>query len=887
MARNNIFITKLQKNFQAEYDAIIQNFGEGFLADGILSLMDRSYYENNPAGWKFTEPKTETPMQWVLIEKLPSEEFEGVDKYRPKERMQGLLNTLHGLCSKVAFLLVRENGYTNLYMGFYSANLGTDGYDKLKTILQINLPGAAIAAVTDEREINLTLNSFNSCGIVTGQPSIKCGERENPLQSLDRIAGGLRSSALGRERDYALLVIADAISDADTKELMQTMHQHKSDLNDFRKYTDSLNLTQNVNAGVNAGINIGDGPMGKVAATAMGMPMAGGVSGGTQAGAHVGAHVSKGFSGSKGITREHFNYKVDYCIGQIDKMVYRLEEGRNQGFWNTAAYILGEDNSTVEMVSAIVRSVYAGQDTHLEPLRCFCFGNDPIVHQYITNMQLLPVPYDNNVAKALGATVAPGESWHAFGRLYETVSTPVNTQELSVMMSLPRKDVAGLEIQKNVVEFATNPPEIPDDARYVDIGYILDIGAKTPHLLKFILDELNGHAILMGCNGVGKSVTSRAILLAMIKYGIPFLVIDPVKKDYIYWADKYNEEHKNDKNFKPIKIYAPGLDSIPDVKTPISKLKMNPFKPYAAKGAPLYLAKRISSLMGLLRQTMAMGDFLPMLLDEAVYNFTAKFFGVQTAQSNEVDPNKVKNFPTFSGLMEQIDELLESRQYSEENTRNFKAALQTRINSLTRGWKKDFFEPDESTSAEDIFEGNAVICLDGVADNNDKAFLMALIMQAADEYRNSCYTYDSSYRKTVDEGREKFNGKYLAHYTVIEEAHRILKVPQGTVSDADPQRVIANKFCEMLSEIREPGEGIMIIDQYPSRLIPDAIKNTNVKFIHKLPARDDQEAIAACMSLTNDQTRLLATLKTGDAIVHSGQDIPAMWIHVAHNKNNG
>lgn len=885
MAKLRTPMKKFQDTIEAEYDAIIEHFGEDYLADGILSLMDRSYYANNPAKWKFAENAVKTPMQWVLIEKLPSEAVDGVDKYKPKERMQGLLNTLHGICSRVAFLLIRYDSYTNLYMGISSDSFGTAANDALRTMMHLHLTGASLSTVKDNRVINSMLSSLNFCGIVTGQPSIKSGEKENPLQSLDRIAGGLRTMSLGSESNYALLIVAEAVQDSDTKELMQIMHQHKSDLNDFRKYSDSMSVGHNITAGINAGINIGSGHLGKIAATKAGMPVAGDSM--PHTGAHVGGQISKGHSQTKSISREHFNYKVDYCITQIDKMVARFEEGRSQGFWNAAAYILGKDDPTVQMVSAVVRSVYAGQDSHLEPLRCFCFGNNHIVHNYITNMQLLPVPYNNDVARSLGATVAEGESWHAFGNLYETVSTPVNTQELSVMMSLPRRDVAGLEIQKNVVEFATNPPEISDDTRCVVLGDILDLGAKTHHSIKFILDELNGHAALMGCNGVGKSVTSRVILMAMIEYGIPFLVIDPVKLDYIYWADEYNQKHKNDKNFKPIKIYAPGLDYIPGVKTPISKLKMNPFKPYVPKGAPLCLAKHISALMGLLRQTMAMGDFLPMLLNESVTNYTARYFGAHVAESNAVDPDEIKSFPTFTGLMEQIDELLESRQYSEENTKNFKAALQTRINSLTSGWKKDFFEPDESTLAEDLFEGNAIICLDGVVDNNDKAFLMALIMQAQEEYRRTRYMYDEQYRNTVKAGQKKFNGKYLAHYTVIEEAHRILKVPQGNVSDADPQRVVADKFCEMLSEIRDAGEGIMIIDQYPSRLIPDAIKNTNVKFIHKLPARDDQDAIGACMSLNNDQTRLLASLKTGDAIIHSGQDTPAMWVHVAYNEENG
>ena len=122
------------------------------------------------------------------------------------------------------------------------------------------------------------------------------------------------------------------------------------------------------------------------------------------------------------------------------------------------------------------------------------------------------------------------------------------------------------------------------------------------------------------------------------------------------------------------------------------------------------------------------------------------------------------------------------------------------------------------------------------------------------------------------------------HYTVVEEAHRILQRSVSVDTTADPQAAISEKFSEMLSEIRETGEGMMIVDQYPSRLIPDAIKNTNVKLIHKLQARDDIEAMATSMSLNDRQSRLIASLERGNAIVNSGLDDISTWVKVYFNR---
>ena len=44
-------------------------------------------------------------------------------------------------------------------------------------------------------------------------------------------------------------------------------------------------------------------------------------------------------------------------------------------------------------------------------------------------------------------------------------------------------------------------------------------------------------------------------------------------------------------------------------------------------------------------------------------------------------------------------------------------------------------------------------------------------------------------------------------------------------------------FASFLAEIRAYGEGLIIAEQIPAKIIPDAIKNTAVKILHRLPAR--------------------------------------------------
>ena len=84
-------------------------------------------------------------------------------------------------------------------------------------------------------------------------------------------------------------------------------------------------------------------------------------------------------------------------------------------------------------------------------------------------------------------------------------------------------------------------------------------------------------------------------------------------------------------------------------------------------------------------------------------------------------------------------------------------------------------------------------------------------------------------------------------------------------------------FAGLLAEIRAYGEGLVIAEQIPARLVPDVIKNTAVKITHRLPAADDRDAVGATMNATPRQSRYLVTLPPGQAAVFAdGMDFPVL-----------
>lgn len=152
--------------------------------------------------------------------------------------------------------------------------------------------------------------------------------------------------------------------------------------------------------------------------------------------------------------------------------------------------------------------------------------------------------------------------------------------------------------------------------------------------------------------------------------------------------------------------------------------------------------------------------------------------------------------------------------------------------------------------------------------------IMSFLVVALYEYRNSAFSYDAAYRAKANENK-------LLHLTLIEEAHNLLQKPEMDIGGSgNPQKVSAEMFTNILSEIRSYGQGLIIVDQVPTRLIPDAIKNTNYKIIHRLTAADDAAEVAASMSLSEEQIGIIPRLRIGEAIVCGDLDDAALWVKI-------
>ena len=122
---------------------------------------------------------------------------------------------------------------------------------------------------------------------------------------------------------------------------------------------------------------------------------------------------------------------------------------------------------------------------------------------------------------------------------------------------------------------------------------------------------------------------------------------------------------------------------------------------------------------------------------------------------------------------------------------------------------------------------NVVLEIEDAGDDRDKAFLMgAVLIRLAEHLRL----------------RQRAEGPAAAAAAAPDRGRgsppAAAPAPRPAGGGAAAHAV--EMFAGLLAEIRAYGEGLIIAEQIPAKLIPDVIKNTAVKIVHRLPAADDR-----------------------------------------------
>ena len=491
------------------------------------------------------------------------------------------------------------------------------------------------------------------------------------------------------------------------------------------------------------------------------------------------------------------------------------------GWWRVDVYVgAGDEAVARQAAAALTATPELRQST-------YALVQGELCHAAAADPDGAAAAHDSRRQDGSPATQMPG-GWASAAMLASLIRPPV-------------REIPGVRVVKpprfDLTSEVTGP---------VPIGDLLDANLLPCGQWSVPLASLNRHAFVCGATGSGKSQTVRTLLeaLSMAEPAIPWLVIEPAKAEYAGMAGRLGPG----KGLAVLKPGAPGL--VPG--------GLNPLEP--EPGFPLQT--HIDLVQALFMAAFEAAEPFPQVLGRALLRcYQSRHWNLATGEPartwRQHSADHAPAWPTLSDLQEAARQVVDEIGYGQEVADNVRGFIDVRIGSLRLGSPGRFFEGGHPLDIAALLRRNVVIELESIGSDADKAFLIGIVLIRLVEHLRV----------------HRQNAAALLHLLVIEEAHRLLKnVPQGS-----PAAQAVSMFSDLLAEIRSYGEGVAVAEQIPSKIIPDVVKNSAVKIMHRLPAAEDREFVGATMNLDAPGAEYVVTLLPGMAAVHAdGMDRPCL-----------
>lgn len=533
-------------------------------------------------------------------------------------------------------------------------------------------------------------------------------------------------------------------------------------------------------------------------------------------------NLSRTGGSSLGITQELTDKRSQHLLEHLEKiLIPRLQKGVTKGLFCTAIRLCADSPSTYRSLKRTLCATYQGGEATASPLEVLDLPEDHAGQALRLPLLAQPLEPRAAVFHSLGA-----------GRAPNSLGSLLTADEVALVAGLPRQELPGLRRRKTV-EFTVALPH-PGETDAIDLGEVIDCGRRQPsNRVRLDQADLNKHSFITGVTGAGKTTTCLNLL---VESEFPFLVIEPAKTEYRALHGRLDGE---------IDYYRPNGD-------PHRSLRLNPF-------ALLHRKQKLKSHASFLRNAFAaifpMEASMPYLVEQAILRaYEEKGWDLADDSCLLADDPfnpAVRAWPTMSDMIRQLDVLIPEQGMGKEFEEKYRGSLVSRLTSLTHGVLGDVLDVPQSIDFNALLDRHVVIELEEIKDGEGKALMMALLLGAVSEAIRQRHSDDPAFR----------------HLTLLEEAHRLLSRPEP----GDKARAMAvDSFADLLAEVRKYGEGLIIADQIPAKLIPDVIKNTHTKIVHRLFAEDDRRAMGEAMMMDDDQRDFLPNLATGEAIVFCG-----------------